>query len=933
LGILDSMFEKHAEVNSQREKACAEAENFISQTQNHFELNSTQFIEMKWIDQVREQCKSYTDKINDLSSGALFSRTKMVSVRKRLEDLAKNIEDNVQHHNEKVAVLMIADGRKIVGAVEGRQLDNQQMTCIVKPAHNHLVIAGAGTGKTTTIIGKVKYLLNSGKCKPEDILVLSYTNASATEMSGRINNEAHCMIAASTFHKLGLDIISKVNGKVPKITKINLTEFSKQMLTELMKDNKYIELLCSFFLNNYKYSKTEHDFTTKNEYDEYLRLNPPTTLNGETVKSYGEMDIANFLFRNGVRYEYEKAYEVDTRTEDRAQYYPDFYLPDYGIYIEYFGISKDGKVPAYFSATGNADTASREYKEGMTWKRKVHKDNNTKLVECYAYEKSEGVLLENLSSKLLNFGVKFNPISAEQVWQKVADNNSKDVLSTIAELFATIITLIKSNNCSFEIFKSMCSHSLWAIRNAVVVSMIEPVYKAYDDALHRNGEIDFNDMINMASELIRSGKYVNQYKVVIVDEYQDISKARFNLLKALRDSSDYDLFCVGDDWQSIYRFAGSDMGYILNFQDFWGATVKSKIETTYRFSKSLIDVSGSFVMSNPAQIKKSIKGNSDDFGFALGEIKGYTEALAVKFMLQKLNELPANSSVYFIGRYSFDSKLLDGCADLKCKYDNEHGVVDVTYSKRLDLKMTFITAHRSKGLQADYVFIINNKHKGLGFPSAIQDDPIIEILLEGKESYPFAEERRLFYVALTRAKKKSYILTVEGNESVFAKELTHLYEKELKQERFICPECGGKLERKSGQYGDFYGCSNYRVNGCKYVRKIEGRSSASMANDASKAGENTASKTELKTVTNTEINSTGNAAASVPKQYVNASLQRLAERDAAMKSVSSTNMQTAPKCPNCGKDLVMRCAKNGANAGKQFYGCSGYPGCRYTRNL
>lgn len=892
MGILDSMFEKHAAVVAQRENTLNEAENFISQTNSFFCKNSAQFIDMQWIETVREQCATHIKNVNDASAGLVFSRTKIVSVRKQLEDLSKGIEDHVQRHNEKVAISMIAEGRRVIGQVEGRMLDDQQMTCIVKPAHNHLVIAGAGTGKTTTIIGKVKYLLKTGKCKPEDILVLSFTNASASEMSVRINKDTECDISASTFHKLGLDIISKVNGKVPKITKINLGEFSKKMLAELMKDNKYIELLCNFFLSNYKYSKTEHDFSSKGEYDEYLRLNPPTTLNGETVKSYGEMDIANFLFRNGVKYVYEKEYEVDTRTENRAQYYPDFYLPDYQIYIEYFGIDRDGKVPAYFSATGDVNAASNEYKEGIKWKRKVHKENNTKLVECYAYEKSEGNLVENLSDKLKNIGVKYAPVSAEEIWQQVSENNAKDVITSIAELFATIITLIKSNNYSFDTFKSMCSNSFWAIRNAVVVSMIEPVYSAYEKALDNNGEIDFNDMINMASAMIRDGKYVNPYKYVIVDEYQDISKARFNLLKVLRDSADYDLFCVGDDWQSIYRFAGSDMGYILNFDKFWGATVKSKIETTYRFSSSLIDVSGNFVMSNPAQIKKAIKGNAGDLGFALGEIKGYTENIAIRFMLQKMDELPGNSSVYFIGRYSFDAKLLDEIGDIKCNYDNEQGIVRVTYCKRQDLNMAFITAHRSKGLQADYVFIINNKHKGLGFPSTIQDDPIIDILLEGKESYPFAEERRLFYVALTRARKKSYILTVDGNESVFARELESRYEKELKSERFICPECGGKLEKRTGPYGVFYGCSNYKTKGCKYIKKIDNKQ---------------------------------------PEIIHNESVQN-ESRINVIKPVDN-GKQTNPTCPQCGKALVLRTAKNGANAGNKFWGCTGYPSCRYTKRI
>ena len=132
--------------------------------------------------------------------------------------------------------------------------------------------------------------------------------------------------------------------------------------------------------------------------------------------------------------------------------------------------------------------------------------------------------------------------------------------------------------------------------------------------------------------------------------------------------------------------------------------------------------------------------------------------------------------------------------------------------------MTFMTAHKSKGLQADYVFIINNKDKGMGFPSKIQDDPIVDMLLESKESYPFAEERRLFYVAMTRAKVKAFIVVVENNKSVFASELENRYKRSLNIEAFTCPNCGGKLVKRKGPYGEFYGCSNYQTNGCKFTR-------------------------------------------------------------------------------------------------------------------
>ncbi len=356
--------------------------------------------------------------------------------------------------------------------------------------------------------------------------------------------------------------------------------------------------------------------------------------------------------------------------------------------------------------------------------------------------------------------------------------------------------------------------------NNIVLSLLEPIFNTYCSYLSEHEEIDFNDMINIATQYVEQKKYIHAYKYVIVDEYQDISKSRFSLLNSMRKSQDYDLFCVGDDWQSIYRFAGSDIGLILNFEQYWGPSEISKIETTYRFNQNLIEISGNFIMRNPFQIKKSIESKNIIGRFSLGEINGYTDKYAIQFMARKLDDLPKNSSVFFIGRYTFDVKLLNDSGLFECQYNKTNGFINIKYNKRTDLKMEFITAHKSKGLQADYVFIINNKKSRMGFPSKIQDAPILDLLLDKCEQYPYAEERRLFYVALTRTIKKVFIVTVKKQESDFVLELKACYDDELRREQFECPVCGGTLQKKSGQYGEFFGCSNYKTLGCKYIRKI-----------------------------------------------------------------------------------------------------------------
>ena len=820
MGIIDGLSQKIEYNKAICNEVCDKADAFTNSTEQALSGNA-EFLDIDFIDSLNANREDILAQIKAIPFVVRVANPKLAAKKKEIEQLFENLDEKISAHNDVVATNCIDKARELIGDVEGRTLDDQQMKCIVKPMANHLVIAGAGTGKTTTIVGKIKYLLKSETCKPEDILVLSFTNASASEMSERINKETGAKIAASTFHKLGLNIINTVDGIMPKITSIQLPKFTKEQLAVNMQNSKYLGLLCKYFLSNYKYDTSEFDFQTKQEYDEYLRTNPPVTLKGDKVKSYGEMDIANFLFQNGIAYEYEKEYVYDTRTEDHAQYYPDFYLTDYGYYIEYFGINEKGEVPAYFSAR-EGKTPSEEYRESMEWKRSLHKERGTVMLECYAYERSKGELIPLLEKKLLKAGVEFKPVSPDDMWDSISESNSKNVLSAISELIATVITLMKSNECDIAQLRSLGMKNRKMIRNAALIDLIEPIYDAYRAELEKRGEIDFNDMINKAVHMVREGKYVNPYKYVIVDEYQDISKSRYSLLKALRDSSHYNLFCVGDDWQSIYRFTGSDLDYILNFSKYWGPSEHSKIETTYRFTDSLIDISGTFVMQNPAQIKKNIKGVPSDCGFALGEISGFDEQNAITNMLRRLRELPQNSTVFFIGRYTFDSRLLSDCSQLECKYDVATQMANVVLPDRKDLKMQFLTAHKSKGLQADYVFVINNKDRGMGFPSKIQDDPLVDCLLEGKESFPFAEERRLFYVALTRAKKKAFLVTDMSNSSVFTVELRRRYGDRLWiEEQKICPVCGGILVRRNGQYGSFYGCSNYRSQGCTYKQKIE----------------------------------------------------------------------------------------------------------------
>lgn len=723
------------------------------------------------------------------------------------------IEAEVLAHNNAWSRTNIELAYDVVGNVEGQKLDFQQMECIVKNPHNQLVIAGAGTGKTTTIIGKIKYLLGNHMVTPNEILVLSYTNAAASEMAERLERETYTHIAVSTFHKLGLNILTIVNHVKPDIYSGGNQDYIADVINECMHETSFSNFLLEHLL--YGKAETDQSFKSREDYLQYLKANPPETIKGEKVKSFGEVMIANFLAGNNINYLYEEKYKFNTRDENFGQYRPDFYLPDFDIYIEYFGIDRKGNVAPFFKSQ-NGKSASVSYNEGIKWKRNLHKTNNTTLIECYSYEQFEGILLSELEKKLTAKGVVLEPLSFEAIVEKAGKN-----LKKYSEAFKldvrTIIGLAKGRNMKpaelIEFAKNNCLSQYFLAQCA------SKILEKYQARLISQNEVDFSDMLNLAREAVVNGTYKHTYKYVIIDEYQDLIRGQFNLLKAMREQNDFTLFAVGDDWQSIYRFSGSDINYILDFSTYWGDSEISRIEKTYRFSQNLVDVSGGFVMSNPRQYRKQISSGIENIVDACRVINADTEEFAINKMVDEIISLPKNSSIFFIGRYNWDRKILselDG--RLSLKYHTAEQKSEIIIAGRPDLRATFYTAHKSKGLQADYVFLINVKSDIFGFPSLITSSKLIEALLEKGDEYPFSEERRLFYVAITRARKKMYLLNIKSRVSPFVQELEEKYpDRIMRYSGKICPLCNGELVKRKGSYGYFYGCINYSKTGCKYT--------------------------------------------------------------------------------------------------------------------
>ncbi|MDC0925791.1 UvrD-helicase domain-containing protein, partial [Flavobacteriaceae bacterium] len=237
----------------------------------------------------------------------------------------------------------------------------------------------------------------------------------------------------------------------------------------------------------------------------------------------------------------------------------------------------------------------------IRWAHNIHKENNTYLIETFSYQAIEGSIEEHLMVELTKAGIEIKTLSPQEKWAIISESANNEVQGII-KLIGTFINLMKGNSQTPE------SISCKSKRDQKFIELISPIYNLYQEELKERNEIDFNDMIHLASNCIKNKTYSKRYKHIIIDEYQDISRGRYELINNIKSQQpECKLFCVGDDWQSIYRFSGSDLNLFRNFQQYFGYTVKSKIESTYRFNNPLMSLSSEFIQKNPIQERKELR--------------------------------------------------------------------------------------------------------------------------------------------------------------------------------------------------------------------------------------------------------------------------------------------------------------------------------------
>ena len=428
---------------------------------------------------------------------------------------------------------------------------------------------------------------------------------------------------------MGLEIIAHCQNEKPSVSELasdrvklprKIFEFIHDLMEE---DEKFARVISEYFLFNSAPYKSVFEFNSYGEYINYLRNFEVRSLKGDLVKSFEECDIANFLYMNGVDYEYERPYEVKTADAEHRQYKPDFYLPDYKIYLEHFGIDRNGNTAPYISA--------EEYHESMKWKRRLHSENQTTLIETFSYEKQEGILLSNLEQNLKKKGVKFDPTSNLNIFERL---NEFGRVNPFAQLLSTFLNLYKSSGKTISQLQNNTENT--DNRTILFLEIFAQIYDKYSSYLFEKKEIDFNDMIGLATDYVQRGMYKSNFKYVLVDEFQDISQSRSKLLKALLQQNGAKLFAVGDDWQSIYRFTGSDISIMLDFETIFGFSQTSFLEETFRFNQKLCDFSCKFILQNPNQIKKQVRSKKKGASPVVSIIKTQNEN-AIEQVIEKID--------------------------------------------------------------------------------------------------------------------------------------------------------------------------------------------------------------------------------------------------------------------------------------------------------
>lgn len=638
---------------------------------------------------------------------------------RKLKKYYKNLDKCIKINNEKVIKQLLSDTDDLLSDINGYSLDNNQRISILSGEDASLIVAGAGSGKTLTMIGKIRYLIEYEHMNPKEILCISFTNFTTDSLKQALKKRYHYDIEVLTFHKLGL--------KIFKESMIKVKICNSHLLNNLIKDYFKQELV-----RNYDLFK---DFIT------YFVVNSDARLDEKyNIDNSYDIIISNYLYLFNVHYEY-KCVGI---YQNKLVYA--FYLTNYRVYIKTHIYENNHNLEIY---------------DLFNYLENIKGYFDCKVYEIHPIDFTDGNVFSILKSIFNDLNIKISDDCYNKIYEII--NGKGNIFDNLSKIIESFINIFKANNYPFHRFDEIDNkiknihNNLIKKREIILCKIIKDIYINYQIYLEKNKLIDFHDMVNKATDLVLDNKVNLKYNYIIIDEYQDTSYSRFQLIKTIKDKTGASLLAVGDDFQSIYRFNGCNLDMFLHFHHYFPYSKLFYINNTYRNSRELIKVSGDFIMKNKHQIKKQLNSNKSlDKPIKIYKYKNKKE-------LDKLFSYIKEKNILVLGRNNKDIDFFqDGFQVIGDK---------IIYIKNKDKNIKFMSIHKSKGLEEDAVVIVNLEDKLLGFPNKLEDDILIQMLLPKEKTYLYDEERRLFYVALTRTKGNVYLFVPRKNPSIFVNEI------------------------------------------------------------------------------------------------------------------------------------------------------------------
>ena len=708
-------------------------------------------------------------------------------------------------------------------------LNEKQKNSVLSENKRVLVLAGAGSGKTKTVITKLLHLIGEKEVKPSSILAITFTKNATNEMVDRLIISSDksgtyesiiqdkkikaefkdaerkkriqdipwlSRLTVKTFHALCYDILRK-NGNPVFDNKFKLItdqspeelEVDKKIIIEAEKPSaimqKILTLACkekNYILKLKRYILDYYVDRIFVDNEIQRSINPSqrtyTTLKGETVKSKSERDIADWLYRHNIKYVYEKKMFLKD-----FSFRPDFFIPNANLYLEHIS---DKSYPM----SDKEKQFTQSGKHFVTTNESIM--NNSSVFNLTMEKIVMGRLTEALTEKVtLNYLEEFK--------------SYHDKIEDFLKMVKRLMTMMKADDANDKLLLEKSSKSEHE-RVRVFYELALPLINSYKEYCTNKSYLDFDDLIILAIKLLKENedvriRYQNLFKYIMVDEFQDVNSLQVILLDLLL-TDETQLFCVGDDWQSIYGFRGSNVDYIVNFETHYKNSEVHKLDINYRSNQSIVGASNEVIKNNKNQITKDVKA----FKQSPTKIQIYRakreDVDGVDFLTEKVRELYARGF---------------GKDDILVLYRRSKMFSPYFESlKGEKLFVSYKTIHASKGLEAKAVFIIGLTEGSGGFPDVWLDDAIFRVLKDVKYDMLLEEERRLFYVAITRAKDELFLITELGNESPFVDEIPQLFYAKnqtafinvlnpvrvctkcnhpLGSEKNFCGECGNSLSQ------------------------------------------------------------------------------------------------------------------------------------------